>query len=294
MECKYKPLLTQQQQQQQQQEQQQEQQQQQQYPFHPLKDEHQNVIKKIDSPLFVNTSFHDPVYGINSTNSRLKLGKFPVTINGHIISVKNKSYLCTKGLLSLLSQKIPSKEHYTEEDLINYKDMLLHTGAHLTKKGDRFKYCQGWKYMNIIKPLFLQQSALITTPYLQPELLTELQNRSAQLAEVEKSLQKSVSRTSKLMHSSTPSTSRSYHPRKISFTKSAGEGEEEDEGRKTGNGFMKVIKGVKSLRGFYWNDPNELVERLILLHASKAAGNTNVYNEILAIEEELREANIIY
>src|SRR6266576_6288303 len=241
MARKYKPLLDQQQQQQQQQQQEQ---QQQQYPFRPLKDEHQNVIKKIDSPLFVNTSFHDPVYGINSTNSGLKLGKFPVTINGHIISVKNKSYLCTKGLLSLLSQKIPSKEHYTDEDLINYKNMLLHTGAHLTKKGDRFKYCQGWKYMNIIKPLFLQQSALITTPYLQPELLTKLQNRSAQLAEVEKSLQKSVSRTSKLIQrSSTPSTSRSYHPRKISFTKEEEEEEEEeeeDEGGKTGNGVMKV------------------------------------------------------
>uniref|UniRef100_A0A2S2PS91 DUF8207 domain-containing protein n=1 Tax=Schizaphis graminum TaxID=13262 RepID=A0A2S2PS91_SCHGA len=43
----------------------------------------------------------------------------------------------------------------------------------------------------------------------------------------------------------------------------------------------------------YWNDPNELVVRLRLLLASKAAGNTGVSNEILSIFEELREAGLI-
>ncbi|KAL4153101.1 hypothetical protein QTP88_000934 [Uroleucon formosanum] len=43
----------------------------------------------------------------------------------------------------------------------------------------------------------------------------------------------------------------------------------------------------------YWNDPNELVERLKLLLASKAAGNTGVSNEIISIFEELHEAGII-
>jgi hypothetical protein len=43
----------------------------------------------------------------------------------------------------------------------------------------------------------------------------------------------------------------------------------------------------------YWNDPNELVDRLRLLLASQAAGNTSVSNEILSIFEELYEAGII-
>ncbi|KAF0712107.1 Uncharacterized protein FWK35_00029830 [Aphis craccivora] len=43
----------------------------------------------------------------------------------------------------------------------------------------------------------------------------------------------------------------------------------------------------------YWNDPNELVDRLRLLLASKAAGNTGVSNEILSIFEESREAGPI-
>ena len=44
----------------------------------------------------------------------------------------------------------------------------------------------------------------------------------------------------------------------------------------------------------YWDDPNELVDRLRLLISSQAAGNLNHNNEIMSIIEELREAGIIY
>lgn len=44
----------------------------------------------------------------------------------------------------------------------------------------------------------------------------------------------------------------------------------------------------------YWDDPNELVDRLRLLIAEKRAGNNNHDNEIQSILEELREAEIIY
>lgn len=43
----------------------------------------------------------------------------------------------------------------------------------------------------------------------------------------------------------------------------------------------------------YWDDPNELVDRLRLLHASQQAGNNNVNNEIISIESELQEAGYI-
>lgn len=43
----------------------------------------------------------------------------------------------------------------------------------------------------------------------------------------------------------------------------------------------------------YWDNPNELVDRLRLLLASKAAGNTGVSNEIISIFEELLEAGLI-
>lgn len=43
----------------------------------------------------------------------------------------------------------------------------------------------------------------------------------------------------------------------------------------------------------YWDDPNELVERLDVLIASKKAGNTGLEREILSIITELKEARCI-
>lgn len=43
----------------------------------------------------------------------------------------------------------------------------------------------------------------------------------------------------------------------------------------------------------HWNDPNELVDRLRLLDASRRAGNDSHANEFLSIIEELREEGLI-
>jgi len=43
----------------------------------------------------------------------------------------------------------------------------------------------------------------------------------------------------------------------------------------------------------YWDNPNELFDRLRLFIASKAAGNTGVSNEIISIFDESREAGLI-
>lgn len=59
----------------------------------------------------------------------------------------------------------------------------------------------------------------------------------------------------------------------------------------SGRGLMtKTLKGPDTS---YWNDPNELVDRLQILVAASQAGNTGVRNEILNILEELREAKLI-
>lgn len=60
---------------------------------------------------------------------------------------------------------------------------------------------------------------------------------------------------------------------------------------KLGGNLLKKYRNDTDL--VYWDDPNELVERLKLLVASKDAGNTNHDNEILSIIEELKEAGII-
>lgn len=49
----------------------------------------------------------------------------------------------------------------------------------------------------------------------------------------------------------------------------------------------------KNVDFVYWDDPNELVDRLKLLIASRDAGNTGLDNEIISIIEELRESKLI-
>ena len=60
----------------------------------------------------------------------------------------------------------------------------------------------------------------------------------------------------------------------------------------TGKGLpqFKIAKRNASVDYKFWDDPNELVDRLRLLVAERSAGNTGHNNEILAIIEELREA----
>lgn len=57
---------------------------------------------------------------------------------------------------------------------------------------------------------------------------------------------------------------------------------------------LPTMKNVSSDVSYvYWDDPNELVERLKLLIASRDAGNTGLDNEIIAIIEELRESGFV-
>lgn len=56
----------------------------------------------------------------------------------------------------------------------------------------------------------------------------------------------------------------------------------------------KIAKKDTNFDYVYWDDPNELVDRLRLLLASQAAGNSSHTNEIVSIIEELREADIVY
>lgn len=61
--------------------------------------------------------------------------------------------------------------------------------------------------------------------------------------------------------------------------------------RKIQTNFKRVNK--RGADYVYWDDPNELVDRLRLLMASQISGHTGHNNEIISIIEELREANLI-
>lgn len=60
-----------------------------------------------------------------------------------------------------------------------------------------------------------------------------------------------------------------------------------------GSGMSVTKKFNENIDYVYWENPNELVDRLKLLIASRDAGNMGLDNEIISIIEELRENNII-
>lgn len=55
----------------------------------------------------------------------------------------------------------------------------------------------------------------------------------------------------------------------------------------------KIVTKNAKVNYTYWDDPNELVDRLRLLLASTSAGHTGHNNEIISIIEELHEAKMI-
>nr|CAH7716797.1 unnamed protein product [Callosobruchus chinensis] len=62
----------------------------------------------------------------------------------------------------------------------------------------------------------------------------------------------------------------------------------------SGGSMMTMMEVTNNKKDYiYWDDPNELVDRLRLLVASQDAGHTGHVNEINSLIEELREAKII-
>jgi hypothetical protein len=158
----------------------------------------------------------DNAFGIRRVADGFKLGDTDIKIYKDEVKVGDTTVEGTPGLYELLFKKIPNIRVYSAKDLEVYKNLLLQTSAHLMGNNpeSRKKTNGGYKYKNIIKPLFF------------------------------------------------PPT--------------------------TGQGM-----NIHAPRIEYWDDPNELVDRLRLLIASQAAGNTSHQNEILSIIEELREADFI-
>lgn len=62
----------------------------------------------------------------------------------------------------------------------------------------------------------------------------------------------------------------------------------------SGCGIDLLKYNSKPIEYIYWDDPNELVDRLRLLIAEKSAGNTSHDNEIISILNELKEEGVVY
>lgn len=96
----------------------------------------------------------DSTYGpyLDPVDNKWRMGDKEFIIEDDSFKVEYIKYPVTEGLRELLFKKKPQNV-YNEKDLANYKILLESTKSHLGKDG-RVKSNSGYKYMNLIRPLF--------------------------------------------------------------------------------------------------------------------------------------------
>ena len=116
------------------------------------------VTKKyLQSGLSKNKKLRDTTFGIRSDDEgkKFNINDVPIDIEGDNITVEGKTYVGTEGLLELLTRARPDKLKYDQNDLDDYKEILIATKAmHHSGNPDKPKSGPGYKYNHVVKPLF--------------------------------------------------------------------------------------------------------------------------------------------
>ncbi|XP_044586068.1 uncharacterized protein LOC123266100 [Cotesia glomerata] len=164
---------------------------------------------------------NDMRYGVRKKHGEMYMGDSNISFANDTITVKERNYPITSGLLELLFTKSPKDTLVTQDDKTKYLEIIQRTNTHR-------------KSYDSSKSIYIDS----TDKY--KKYITDF---------VEKH----------------------------------------------GRGLPKFMITTKTPMDYvYWDDPNELVDRLRLLMASQAAGNLSHTNKIMSIIEELREAGVIY
>jgi hypothetical protein len=222
----------------------------------------------------------DPTYGVYvGADNGLYIGKLkiPVSIpNSEKIVIGENEFPRTPGLEHLLWNKtVP--DNYSQNDLKNYHNILAlanvlfrtdHDGNITQSQGSKSE-----KYKTLIQPYVNQ---------IKENTLSTLEESSWQASgsrhvNKKQRIEKSTRKDSK-------SSPIKVENRFSNLQKRSNTG---------GEGLSSFMRLSSSPEFIYYDNIEELIHRLRLLIASRSAGNTNVDNEILNIEEELREAGII-
>ena len=222
---------------------------------------------------------YDHAYGIKPVEGSMlfRLGRMDVKIEGNDFIIDEEKYKGTEGVWKLLTLKNPGR--VSSDDLETYRKMMTQTKAFLLEGQDRVKCNRGIKYKNIIKPIV--DGWKVSTNYSSPRTRP---NQSSLLG------QSSLSSQSSLRSSSRPQ----IRNRADKFSGSP------STSNPSGFGMAKPRVAQRStahpvfppLPIFLPSDPDELVDRHRLLFGAYQAGNTGVFNELQAINDELLELGI--
>ncbi|XP_065668207.1 uncharacterized protein LOC136088425 [Hydra vulgaris] len=96
----------------------------------------------------------DTAFGIHSKDDKLYIGKKLIIINDDDITNDSQIYCGTPGLWELITKFNPDKNLYTEDDLRNYKNVLIQTDAFTTKHPYKPRSSRSGKYRDIIAPIW--------------------------------------------------------------------------------------------------------------------------------------------
>lgn len=243
---------------------------------------------------------YDKSYGMHydAVNNQLKISNMPVTFEHGKLHLLDNYYPWTKGLWSLLCEKVP--KNMTMEDMESYYNILKITKVFLKADG-KPKTSGYFKWMNVVKPLYERMkieekqlneeilkinNAKIKTPNSRLNLKQFDNFLSSSSAKRRNVIDDSNIKNASFDFSSPTNSSKITEPPtgqlfKFSLSPTT----------KKGSGLYKDV--IPQTQLVYYDDPNELVTRLNLITSSQIAGNTGVNNEIISILEELRERNII-
>lgn len=191
----------------------------------------------------------DSTYGVRVDGDHWMLGDKLIDIEDDDIIMNGKKYRGTRGLYELIFMSSPNEYVYDESDLENYKAILLDSNVH------RVGYSSSGKLRSSRGGKYKNLISVLLSTHEPVQSGKGLKTGFNQglVSPYFNFANESVGQASN--NSSGSSISHSYTEPNI----------------------------------MYWDDPNELVERLRKLGASQEAGNTGHNNEINAIIEELLE-----
>lgn len=115
-----------------------------------------NTIPTSSPAKSINMSPKTIPFGVKITKESISLGDKPVTFMDYTIKIGDKCYSKTNGLMELLFKNKPDLLQINENDMLNYKTMLVQTNVHRRDNDPTkaIKSNKGSKYKQIIKPLF--------------------------------------------------------------------------------------------------------------------------------------------
>lgn len=121
-----------------------------------LKQNHFSDIAKQYLDIYVNQpSVIDSIYTDDNDGNQWKIGNSDFAIDDNHIIVDEKSYIGSRGLYELLFMKYPDETIYSDDDLENYKSILLHSNAHRRSydSSSQINGNRSFKYTRIISKL---------------------------------------------------------------------------------------------------------------------------------------------